>query len=219
MDVKYSNIMTRYVNVYKLTKLIKQGKATLPIEFKALADWIDRTYNVKTINIIRDTIDNGEKKRLQIIFEFEKEVFIFLRKDTLFINQHKQKAIAKQYSALVDKSVTDILVVFEAFKPIAKAEANGKISKNKITNLKLILNDDIWEIARFAQYTTFFFYSKKQLLSSLGNGRREEIKDKYLEILKEYDEFGYFQDEFLPYFDSKENFDENYQSNWYYYYK
>ena len=38
--------------------------------------------------------------------------------------------------------------------------------------------------------------------------------------LKEYDEFNVVKsEEFILRFDSKENFDNNYESNWYYYYK
>ena len=42
----------------------------------------------------------------------------------------------------------------------------------------------------------------------------------YFEILKAYDEFGYLvEKDFAVNFDSKQNFDDNYESNWYYYYK
>ncbi len=40
---------------YKLTKLIKRGEATMDSEFIPLAEWIDKNYDVKTINIIYDT--------------------------------------------------------------------------------------------------------------------------------------------------------------------
>lgn len=40
------------------------------------------------------------------------------------------------------------------------------------------------------------------------------------DILKQYDIFKYFERRtFKISLDSKENFDKNYQSNWYYYYK
>ena len=45
-------------------------------------------------------------------------------------------------------------------------------------------------------------------------------KDWYYQILETHDEFGYFKkDGFYFELDSKENFDQNYESNWYYYYK
>src|SRR5882757_7394050 len=80
---------------YKLTKLIKQGNATMDSEFVSLGKWIDKNYDVKTINIIYDTIDNGEKPRLQIIFETNEDAEKFRTKsgyDTL-----KQQEVAKEF--------------------------------------------------------------------------------------------------------------------------
>jgi hypothetical protein len=53
-----------------------------------------------------------------------------------------------------------------------------------------------------------------------NNGMKKFLAEKYFEILKPYDEFNYFKKEtFSVNLDSKENFDNNYESNWYYYYK
>ena len=77
---------------------------------------------------------------------------------------------------------------------------------------------NIWEIYREFETTTFFFYTDKQLEQYLTDGTTEFLKKKYLDLLKKYDEFGYFNEsiDFLN-FDSKENFDQTYQSNWFYY--
>jgi len=49
---------------------------------------------------------------------------------------------------------------------------------------------------------------------------KEAWAKNYFQLLKQYDEFGYFkEDDFFIYLNSKENFDTNYESNWYYYYK
>jgi hypothetical protein len=64
------------------------------------------------------------------------------------------------------------------------------------------------------------FYTDAQANAYAAEGKREEYARKYFEMLKPYDEFGYLsEDTFVVHFDSKQNFDENYQSNWYYYYK
>ena len=62
---------------YKQTKRIIRGKESINPDFKMLADWIDEKYNVRTINIIYDTIDNGKRPRIGICFEFEKEKLKF----------------------------------------------------------------------------------------------------------------------------------------------
>lgn len=46
-----------------------------------------------------------------------------------------------------------------------------------------------------------------------------DIQEMYLDLLNRYDEFGFFTKEnFHIKLDSKENFDNNFNSNWYYYY-
>ena len=57
---------------YKETKQIMLGKKVMQPEFKPLAEWIDKTYGVKTINIFYDTIDKGNRPRLEIYFEHPK---------------------------------------------------------------------------------------------------------------------------------------------------
>ena len=47
---------------------------------------------------------------------------------------------------------------------------------------------------------------------------KKEWADKYFDLLDQYNEFAYFKREhFSVYLDSKENFDKNYESNYYYY--
>lgn len=49
---------------------------------------------------------------------------------------------------------------------------------------------------------------------------REKLTEEYYNLLKLYDEFDYIRkDNYSINIDSKQNFDNNYQSNWYYYYK
>ena len=46
----------------------------------------------------------------------------------------------------------------------------------------------------------------------------EDWAKRYMEIIKRYDEYGYFNKDYKIKLDSKENFDKNYNGNWYYYY-
>ena len=153
-------------------------------DFKELADWIDKTYEVKTINIIYDTFVAARNKqsRLQICFEFERDSLKF--RDGSLGNFHadKQAAIAKKFKETLtaNKStrkrglsdlfksspyVTDnILIVFSAFEPIARIEANENVPQEKVKELQKNLNNpDLWEISRMFSGTTFFLYSDDQV--------------------------------------------------------
>src|SRR5690349_13460073 len=88
---------------YRETKQIMLGKATMKSEFRQLADWIDKTYGVKTINIVYDTIDNGKRPRLEICFEFEKERTKFLDQNNMNFDEKKQKAIALEFRKTLEE--------------------------------------------------------------------------------------------------------------------
>lgn len=225
---------------YKETKQIMSGNTKMKSEFRELADWIDKTFNVKTINIIYDTINNGTQPRLEICFEFEKEKVKFKSKNGLTYDSEKQIGLKleeileekrilenEEIFSVVKKSNTlkykteNIWIIYGAFEPIAKIEATQNISQDDIIKLKEKLNNkDIWKISNALSRTTFFLYTDKQLKKYKNSKELKKWEDNYFELLKLYDEFGYFKrDDFKIYLDSKENFDANYQSNWYYYYK
>lgn len=228
---------------YKATKQIMHGKTAMNPDFRKLADFIDQTFAVKTINIIYDTIDKEKRPRLNICFEFEREKQRFNESNGDFnFDSKKQKTIADKFKQTLkeqkivkrqglfnfftksqtEKYKTDNLwVYYSAFEPIARIEANESVPKNKVIQLKKELdNNDLWEISKAFSGTTFFLYTDEQVKHYENSETRKVWADKYFDILEPYNEFGYFKrDKFNVYLDSKENFDNNYESNWYYYYK
>lgn len=227
---------------YKQTKQIMLGQHVLNSDFRPLADFIDKTFDVKTINIIYDIIER-ERPRIGIYFEYLNEKLCFYENNVLGnFDRNKQKLIADKFrqtiieQGLVKKKgffnffsksekikyqTDNILVYYSAFEPIAKDEANESIPQDKIVQLKTELDcNDLWEISRCFSGTTFFLYTDEQVKQYENSETRKIWADKYFDLLEPYNEFGYFQREkFNIYLDSKENFDTNYESNWYYYYK
>ena len=110
-------------------------------------------------------------------------------------------------------------MTFSAFEYVAKQEAGGNISDRAIQKLKSKLNDrNIWEISNSSGYLTIFYYSESQALKNTDI--IERVRNEFFEIISPYNEFNYFtKDNLFIFLDSKENFDNNYDSNWYYYYK
>ncbi len=225
---------------YKETKLIKQGKRKMNSDFLLLAEWINTTFNVFVINIFYDTIDKTDyRPRLTIIFEYQKDELKFRNGYIGNFDKKKQIIIADKFRELVNKEIgiksliaklfknssdlkydTDnLLVVFASFEPIAKDEANSRVPENEIQKLKIKLGlSDLWEIYRQFSSTTFFFYTETQIEEYSKNGTKEELSKIYFNLLRKYDEFGYFNNEtFSIALDSKENFDKKYESNWFYY--
>lgn len=227
---------------YTQTKRIILGTEKMKAEFVPLADWIDKTYDVKTINIIYDTLDN-KTPRIQICFEFEKEKNKFLTQDISYFDKTKQKAIGEKFGETIKQQglsksnnsiskifssnnngiylTDDVFVIYGAFEPIAKIEATYKITKELTDQfINSFHNKDIWTISIGFTIPTFFMFTDKKVKEYDRPEIKEIWADKYYEFVKPFDEFNYFnRDNIQVLIDSKENFDKNYESNWYYYYK
>jgi len=209
---------------FKETKSIKLRLRDINPDFKELADWLNINYNHKILNITYDTISNL-RPRLNIIFEFTSD------KNKYYSNRGydtgMQKTIANQFYEIVNSrnlyeryNTKNIFVTFQDFESIAKIESNDKIDKSLIKYLKDLYVNIIWEISPGFSAPTIFFYTNSDLHNVSFAGLKEEIRKRYFDLLKVNDEFGYINnDNFIVYFDSKENFDTNYSSNWFYYYK
>jgi hypothetical protein len=226
---------------YKETKLIKEGKASINPDFKPLIDWIDKKYGVRVLNIYYDITTGAYNKpfpRLNIIFETREEQSKFKTRLWGF-KLDKQKTIARKFDELVNGNkqtipfwsftkskknkypVQGLLVIFDAFKPVARDEANEGIPETEIDNLIVDINNhDIWKIVRFAAGVTFFFYTDQQANNAKTDGYVQQLADKYFALLKKYDKYDYFdRGTFSIGIDSKENFEKKYEGNWYYYFK
>jgi hypothetical protein len=227
---------------YTKTKRILHGTEKIKPEFVPLAEWIDKTYDVKTINIIYDTLDD-KTPRIQICFEFEKEKQKFLTNDISYFDKAKQKAIGQKFSETIKQQglskssnvlfkifsskndgiyLTDnVFVIYGAFEPVAKLEASYKIKQEQTEEfIKSFHNKDIWTISIGFTIPTFFMFTDEKVKEYDKPEIKKVWADRYFDFVKPFDEFNYFKrDDIQVLIDSKENFDNNYESNWYYYYK
>jgi hypothetical protein len=225
---------------YLDTKLVKQGVKKLDPIFQELADWIYQKLDTPVLNVYYDKIDTDkDRPRLSIIFEYYPNVEKFrdrvgnydTKKQNLIANQFrkilKSKSIPNRsfFDRLFKKSQaahfdTDrLLVIFTAFEPLAREEVNNKILQVELDTLKKELTSkNIWEIYREFATTTYFFYTDKQIEDYKADGTTQVMTQQYFDILKKYDEFEYIKpNTYFLIFDSKENFDKNFESNWFYY--
>jgi hypothetical protein len=227
---------------YTQTKRIILGTERMRPEFVPLAKWIDKTFDVRTINIVYDTLDN-KTPRIQICFEYEKEKNKFLTHDISYFDKSKQKVIGQKFSEIIkhqglsknNSSISNIFglnkngiyltdnvfVIYGAFEPVAKLEATYKITQKQTEEfIKSFNNKDIWTISIGFTIPTFFVFTDEKVKEYEKREIKSAWADKYYDFVKPFDEFNYFKrTDIQVYIDSKENFDKNYESNWYYYYK
>ena len=78
----------------------------------------------------------------------------------------------------------------------------------------------IWKIEGFSKETVVFYLTEKDVQDSQTNEGSQRIKQRCYQLVKQYDEFDYFQPNTFPIrFDSKENLDKNYKGSMFYYFR
>lgn len=218
-------MVTCYDEEYKATKSIVQGKAVLEPLFAVLADWVAFKWQVKVLNVIYDHTEAVPpvRPRLQVIVEHSSERQKFFAGYNF--DPAKQRAISDRFAELVHERKAEhyelegLIVVFSAFAPLARQEADSQIADADVEALQQrIANPALWTIHRCFGRVVFFFFTDEQAQQDAQRGLRDAYADLYFEVLKKRDEFKYLRrDRFGIEFDSKENFDKNYRSNWYFY--
>jgi hypothetical protein len=227
---------------YLDTKLVKKGVKRLDPIFEELANWIYQNFDTPVLNIYYDKIAIRKNlPRLNIIFEYAQIANKF-RDQIGNFDKEKQKLIADKFRKILKSKSTrsqrllgiifkkahtalfdthKLLVIFTEFECLARQEANNKISKIEIDNLKKeLVSKNVWEIYQELTTSTYFFYTDKQIEDYNTDGTTQIMKQQYFDILKQYDEFDYIKpDTFFLNFDSKENFDKTFESNWFKYFK
>jgi hypothetical protein len=212
---------------YQQTKRIKKTGARLESPFKELADWVSANYGVHVLNVVYDTIAPDDRPRLSVILETKEDALKFRNDAFSSFNTIDQKRVEEHFQAILSRQrnlhfkVECLFVIFVAFEPVARIEANEKVTDEEIDRLKAKLaNEELWEISRCFDSVTFFFYTDAQVKQHEAAGLKDVYAQEYSHLVQPHDEFGYLQKRGVSvYFDSKENFDTNYESNWYYYYK
>lgn len=206
-------------NDFQQTKRVLLGQESMNKEYAQLADFIQVRFSVQVINVI---CAKGEDSiNLTLWFKYENEVNYFY-KGRFVVDSRKRNTILNKFKQIanIENKADSIYLSYQAFETLAKEEANNSITQLEILELKEKLHcNDLWDISRCLANVVFFLYEDKQVRQYKERGFIDIWSEMYLGLLNRYDEFGFFTKEnFHVKLDSKENFDTNFNSNWYYYY-
>ena len=210
---------------YQETKQIKIGGASLPSPYGELAEWINNRYDVHVLNIILDTINPDNRLRLNVILEWAEDERKFHQGQSLNYDKDAQLGVQQQLALLTEKAgqtsshLAGLFVIFTAFEPVAIVEANSRVTEVEIEHLKNTLADpELWKIRKNFYGVTAFYFTDEQLKSHQAMGAQAIYAREYSKIIHPYDQWGYIQKRGVAVsLDSKENWDTNYRSNWFYY--
>lgn len=215
---------------FKDTYKILSGKKKLSLDQKEIISWINENYKINLINIVFDSIKSRKTKepRIQLITKLDSEKEILINheyKNGIYDAWDSEELkrildyILQNYSNLLSGDLKKTFIIVSSFEHayfeyiISKA---GNIISTKLS--KILSNENIWKIKTDFSRITLFYYMNNQIPPNKSE-IESFVKEKIFDELKNFDIFDLItKDKIQVIFDSKENFDNKYQSNWYYYY-
>jgi hypothetical protein len=223
---------------YLRAKRIKQGLSHTKPVYDTFIERFRLEYGVKPLAVFADAIARrrGQPKtpRLSVVLERTDERRRFLTAPYL-ADKRKQKAVARLLTdslqnrdlqaifGLPGVSADDIYVYFADFEDVAKQEVHDLATASAELDMfvaSLGIGDQFWCTQRLSGPPIVFVRTDEQATAIKASDRPVTWADTYFEIAKHHDEFGYLtRAEIAILVDSKENFDNNYSSNWFYYFK
>ncbi|RQP16517.1 MAG: hypothetical protein EAS52_11575 [Parapedobacter sp.] len=233
-------------NAYIETKQIVRGDAGIKPEFVPLVEWIDETYGVKTLNITYYEDDaHTQTPHIHGYVESEEEWNKLYRPDGSFFDINVLDAIARKFCGTITQQglaksnslltrlfgqrengryLTDnrMGVSFGIFANDAKMETRWKIDRSQLDGfIQSLDNSALWTVEfGYTAVPTFFVLTDDQIQEFNQPAILSAWSDRFYEFVTPFDEFNYFgRDCSQIAIDSKENFDNNFSSNWYYYFK
>jgi len=211
--------------LFKKTKKIKLGGLKKSEILEEFSSWLWSIFDVNIINFKYERITVGKriKHRLTIITD-QHEDYMKMVPRLGERNQENERKIVNQFLELtrkhnfkIDPRVKNIFVVFSDFAKEANTETNGKAFEHFKNELESIY-PNYYVLQPIFDSVIVFYHTDEQLQSNRMNGTNEAISDVYFKSLKGYDECNYITRNNLKIsFDSKENLDQNFEGNMFYY--
>ena len=211
---------------YVATKKIKLGKAPLKSPFRECVEKLRAAFpDVSILNAHHERIPPHDIPRLTVVVEYEEEQQRFIDDAGMYDKAKQEKAAAIFRDALKAArndlfDVNGLFVIFSDFEGVARIEANEKVREIEMERLRRRAGPDrIWAIQRFSDRVDFLFYRDADM-GGRSDALKRRLEKAYHALVAPHDEFGYLEKRPIKaVFSSKETFDRDYNSNWFYYYR
>jgi hypothetical protein len=225
---------------YQAALAAKRGQTQLPVGLAPFADGVERRYGVRPLWIATDTIArpgsrNEVRPRLDIVFERTTQFGRFLDGSFNF-DVKKQAALAKDFAESVDtrtrtgmfkaggrqEVVGDLFVCFSDFESAALQDVHTAVPESEIDRIarNAGFGESYWQMSRLWGLPVIFLQTDADVERFTTGPIVAALSSAYCDLAEQYDEFGLLDRETtVVALDSKENFDANYASSWFYYWR
>lgn len=216
-------------NTYYETLEILRGNKQLSEIFVELKEWLFVKYHIHAYNFEFKEFDINKPARrnsLKIMLSSSDEFWSMFA--GFNFDNYKQMAIAEKFYNLAQKhNLENINTYYGAFVTYVDfseemrvnyfRRAYNLISKPLTEKYKIY---SVWQLFDKFSQLTVFYRNEINVKTNQFIGISKQIKDEFYETLHRLDEFNVFTyDTFDVRFDSKENLDNKYEGNLFYYLK
>lgn len=211
--------------VYDQTLELIAGRAQLPPVFARLAQYIDASYGVETLNFEYAPMFNDSRMRLYVVLR--KSADYNSMRGSGGYDKKKQQAIAARFCALSAEfgafGAPKPGGVFVAFCNFAAeyVEKLGALAFRKIeTAIAEKCGAALWRATALFGRLFVFYYTDEQVSQNAKNGLSDAISALFYDKLRELDGYDILRHEQpAVVFDSKQTVDEKCEGSLFYYFR
>ena len=214
---------------YQETLDLLTGRKRLSPMYAELKDWLYREFQITAYNFeFREMTWAHAPARYRLMLLLSSKADYDSMFDDGNYSADKQAAIAEKIYELAEKyrepnleRYTNVFVAYCDFSQEIRADYNNRAYNQLKDKLKeKYRRYSVWDFFALFSSLTVFYHTDADVRLNQERGVSKQIKDEYYETLHRLDEFRVFTYEnFDITFDSKENLDQHYEGNLYYYFK
>ncbi|MCH9647616.1 MAG: hypothetical protein K0U98_05210 [Deltaproteobacteria bacterium] len=212
--------------LFAVARSAKVGERNLQSGLAELRDWISSEFDVSVVHIVQDYIELGSaegRPRLNVILETDQD-FDSWKTDAMAIRSDIHDKVVGRFKKIAsgypDLESENVHLTIDNFSDECLGRACSAFLKRHAKRITDDFKHAIWQIDGFSRALVVFLYTDDEITRCTANGTCKEISRRCFDAVKQYDEFDYLTDDaFRLRFDSKENLDNNYKSNLFYYWR
>ena len=183
-----------------------------PRRHDELASWIEERYGIPIIDVVDDPMRDAPRLAVWVRTEAEKNAF----RSGYNFDAAKQAAIAEAAGR------PGVLVIFCDAERVLRERATTAVGPSSYMHQRTVLDHpgSVWKIYALFGHVWVFLETDAQVAALTGTAQHMRLVDALWALVHAHDEFGVVPREaFTPTIDSKQNLDENFEGNSYYYHR
>lgn len=212
--------------LFETVRQAKLGRAHLPPVLECVRNWLAGHYSVQVLHL---DYRSGEvpPPSLRVVVDSDEDC-AKLTRDGFSPKRHIVQAIRRHLTrsaedaGLAGEYLTDRMRVrVDSFAWAAKDRAISRFhDEHRLTVAEEVAPSNVWTIAAEGARIVVFYETDEEVRIRAADGTSDAIKWRCFDLVKRYDEFGYFTWCNFPFaFDSKERLDAEFEGSLFYYFR